>query len=107
MFANRHILSPRETDYWSLLEGPPRGTEISIVRAENSDRWEPDVIQRLERLSSRPRDKSKGKLSVHVLPNAGHWVHVDNPKGLLDIMGPNIASLPMKQESGLYSMSCN
>lgn len=23
---------------------------------------------------------------VHVLQNAGHWVHIDNPKGVLDIM---------------------
>ncbi|KAL8140980.1 hypothetical protein V2J09_007001 [Rumex salicifolius] len=96
--------SYRETDYWPLLERPPKGTEISIVRAENSDRWDSGVIQRLESLSRRPRDESKGKLSVHVLPKAGHWVHVDNPKGLLDMMAPKIASLTMKeQESGVLS----
>lgn len=67
--------------------------EITIVRAEKSDRWDPDVIQRLESLAAREGNDSQGKVSVQVLPNAGHWVHVDNPKGLLDIVAPKLASL--------------
>ncbi|KAI4378543.1 hypothetical protein MLD38_016007 [Melastoma candidum] len=85
--------SYRETSYWSLLEEPPKGTEISILRAENSDRWDPDVVQRLERLAGRAKDPSFGKVSYHVLPKCGHWVHVDNPKGLLDLVMPSFASL--------------
>ncbi|XP_052171842.1 uncharacterized protein LOC127787845 [Diospyros lotus] len=85
--------SYRETDYWHLLEHPPKGMEIRIVRAEKSDRWDLDVVQRLESLARRHVDDSEGKFSLHVLPNAGHWVHVDNPKGLLDIVAPKIASL--------------
>lgn len=61
--------------------------------AEKSDRWDRDVIQRLESLSSRRGDESEGKFSLHVLPNSGHWVHVDNPKGLLEIVAPKIVSL--------------
>jgi len=67
--------------------------EIELVVAEKSDRWDPDLIQRLESLSSRTRDESEGKFSLHVLPNSGHWVHVDNPKGLLEIVTPRMASL--------------
>ncbi|KAL9227695.1 hypothetical protein vseg_003352 [Gypsophila vaccaria] len=85
--------SYREKDYWPLLEHPPKGTEISIVRAENSDRWDPHIIQRLEMLANKERDESEGKFSLHVLPKAGHWVHVDNLKGLLEILAPKIASL--------------
>lgn len=85
--------SYRETSYWSLLEHPPKGMEIGLVVAEKSDRWDPDLIQRLESLSSRTRDESEGKFSLHVLPNSGHWVHVDNPKGLLEIVTPRMASL--------------
>ncbi|GAB2227133.1 hypothetical protein Droror1_Dr00008944 [Drosera rotundifolia] len=85
--------SYKETDYWSLLEHPPKGTEISMVRAENSDRWHPETVRKLEQLASREHDAYEGKMSLHVLPNAGHWVHVDNPKGLLDILAPRIASL--------------
>ncbi|KAL5721203.1 hypothetical protein ACHQM5_013791 [Ranunculus cassubicifolius] len=81
--------SYREKSYWNLLENPPEGLHISIVRAENSDRWAPDVVQQLENLAS----KSEGKLAVPVLPNSGHWVHVDNPNGLLDIIAPSIKIL--------------
>ena len=79
--------------YWPLLEHPPKGLEIAIVRAERSDRWDADVINRLERLASREGNGSAGKVSVHVLPNSGHWVHVDNPKGLLEIVAPKLKSL--------------
>ncbi|XAR64716.1 Protein phosphatase methylesterase-1 [Bertholletia excelsa] len=85
--------SYRETDYWPLLEHPPKNMEINIVRAERSDRWDPDVIQRLENLARRGADESTGKFLLHVLPNSGHWVHTDNPKGLLQIVAPKIASL--------------
>ncbi|XP_031258341.1 protein ABHD11-like [Pistacia vera] len=85
--------SYRETSYWPLLEHPPLGMEIDIVRAEKSDRWQPDTIQRLEGLASRVRDGTEGKVSMHVLPNSGHWVHVDNPKGLLEILAPNLVSI--------------
>lgn len=30
-----------------------------------------------------------GRLHTHVLSNAGHWVHVDNPQGLTDMMLPS------------------
>ncbi|KAI8013715.1 Protein ABHD11 [Camellia lanceoleosa] len=85
--------SYRETDYWPLLEHPPKEMEIAIVQAEKSDRWDADVIQRLESLAGRSLDESEGKFSVHVIPNSGHWVHVDNPKGLLEIVAPRIASI--------------
>lgn len=93
------ISSSRDTSYWSLLEQPPKGMEIDLVQAEKSDRWEPDTVHRLQTLSSSSQgsDRSKpsqvGKFSLHLLPNSGHWVHVDNPKGLLDIVAPKIASL--------------
>lgn len=81
-------------DYWPLLEHPPKGMEIVIVRAENSDDgWDPCIIQKLESLENRKTDESEGKLSVVVLPKSGHWVHVDNPKGLLEIVTPKMASL--------------
>ncbi|XVE75934.1 hypothetical protein DITRI_Ditri12bG0131800 [Diplodiscus trichospermus] len=85
--------SYREMSYWSLLEHPPKGVEIAIVRAEKSDRWDSYVINRLERLASLEEDGFAGKISVHVLPNSGHWVHMDNPKGLLEIVAPKLKSL--------------
>ena len=83
----------REKSYWELLEHPPKDLEIAIVQAERSDRWAPDDVQRLKALAKRRESKpDAGKVSLHVLPNSGHWVHVDNPKGLLEIMAPNFLS---------------
>lgn len=83
----------REKDYWLLLEHPPKGTEIAIVRAEKSDRWDLETVQKLESIASNRAGGSEGKISYHLLPNSGHWVHVENPKGLLEIITPKLASL--------------
>ena len=32
------------------------------------------------------------RLQVHLLPDAGHWVHTDNPEGLLRILAPSLGS---------------
>ncbi|OIS97901.1 PREDICTED: protein ABHD11 [Nicotiana attenuata] len=85
--------SYREKDYCPLLEHPPKGTEIAIVRAEKSDRWDPATVQKLESLASNGGGESEGKMSYHILPNSGHWVHVENPRGLLEIITPKLASL--------------
>ncbi|KAJ0253526.1 hypothetical protein HA466_0111990 [Hirschfeldia incana] len=84
--------SYRETSYWSLLENPPKGTEISFVIAEKSDRWDHDTTTRLERIAKQRQNVSEGKVSTHVLSNSGHWVHTDNPKGLLEIVSSNFLS---------------
>ncbi|GFQ04873.1 alpha/beta hydrolase domain-containing protein 11 [Phtheirospermum japonicum] len=91
--AVQMLNSYREMDYWPLLEHTPNGMEIAVVRAEKSDRWQPDVVQQLERVASKRVGDGEGKVSVHLLPNAGHWVHVDNPKGLLEIVAPKVASV--------------
>lgn len=31
------------------------------------------------------------KVKVHALPNAGHWVHIDDPNGLLALLAPSLA----------------
>ncbi|XP_010520701.1 PREDICTED: protein ABHD11 [Tarenaya hassleriana] len=88
--------SYRATSYWSLLENPPKDTEINVVMAEKSDRWDPETSERLERIGKSGQDSSTGKASTHLLENSGHWVHVDNPKGLLEIITPNFLSLQKK-----------
>ena len=31
-----------------------------------------------------------GTVALHIVPNAGHWLHVDNPAFLLELMGQNL-----------------
>ena len=63
-------------DGWSFLETPPAGLRIDLVRAGRSDRWSADALARLDRLAA------SGAARVHLLPNAAHWLHVDDPVGL-------------------------
>ena len=63
-------------DGWSLLEKPPHKCDIHVVRAQDSNRWSDVSIQKLNSLQH---------TSVHLLPRAGHWVHVDNPNGLCSL----------------------
>lgn len=85
--------SYRKKSYWSLLQHPPQGLEISIVRAENSDRWNSAVLAQLESVANKEQTADNGRVFYHVLKNAGHWVHIDNPKGLIDIIAPSLARL--------------
>lgn len=62
------------TDAWPWLSSPTRRAQVDVVRAENSERW-PE--EELARFAAAPPT-----LRLHLLPNAGHWVHVDNPDGL-------------------------
>lgn len=66
-------------DLWEVLERPPTGVDVHFVRGARSNRFSPDDEHRLERLGA-----GQGA-SVHVLADAGHWVHSDNPKGLLEL----------------------
>ena len=50
------------------------GLEVDFVRAETSAFvWTPEDVARIEAHGAR----------VHFLPNSSHWVHIDNPEGLL------------------------
>ena len=63
------------TDFGTALEHWS-GTELHLVRAERSERWRAPWVERLEALDQ------AGVIGFHLLPNAGHWVQVDNPTGL-------------------------
>lgn len=64
------------TDFWPWLDDP--GIEVHILRAGLSDRWSEADVDRLAELDSR------GAIHSHLLANAGHWVHADDPSGTLE-----------------------
>ncbi|MCB9667889.1 MAG: alpha/beta hydrolase [Alphaproteobacteria bacterium] len=66
-------------DFGAWLERAHDGPEVHIVRAMRSDRWTPDV---LDRMHLGPR------ATLHELADAGHWLHVDNPNGLAELLVP-------------------
>lgn len=66
-----------QQDLWLVLEDPDLPMSVNMIRASQSDRWDEDSIYRLDNLPTRSNS--------YVL-EAGHWLHVDNPKGLLKIL---------------------
>lgn len=71
-------------DYWPFLEAMDAGfpgPAVKVVRAALSDRWTDDILARFDALDG-------GRISLHTLADAGHWVHVDNPGGLAEMISP-------------------
>lgn len=73
------------TDLWPFLDQMASATSPALPRfellvAEHSDRWSGTMRERAAQLAK------GGRVRVHELLGAGHWVHVDNPDGLLEII---------------------
>lgn len=91
-FTWRFALEPIEemlrsyftTDFWPFLANTPAGLTVRVVRAERSDRWRPSALARLEQA------QHTGDVRLDVLPDAGHWLHVDNPDGLMDLLAAGL-----------------
>lgn len=71
-----------EQDMWTLLERPPHGPTWHILQADGSERWGAQDAQRIATLPA------WSPVHHHLLHNSGHWVHVDNPTGLTEILLP-------------------
>lgn len=74
------------TDLWPVVEQPPGRVRLHMVLGAHSDAFGPAERQRLEQAAG----TSGGRLTVHTLP-AGHWVHVDDPEGLLTLLLQHLA----------------
>ena len=75
-------------DRWPALERPPAGTRLHAVRGSRSDRWSAADCDRLDRI------QASGGAEVHVLPDAGHWLHADNPEALLSLLATRLGTVP-------------
>lgn len=73
-------------DLWPVIEYPGPGLRIDVVRAARSDRWTDDELARFADLPAGCATR------LHVLPDSGHWVHVDAPDALLELLHPSFAS---------------
>jgi pimeloyl-ACP methyl ester carboxylesterase len=67
-------------DTWGYLAEPRERPEFRLVVAERSDRWTAELRERAKTLPSSAR------VVYHELERSGHWVHVDNPDGLLALL---------------------
>jgi len=70
-------------DYFTLDTLPileEASSDIHFVHAEKNHQWSPELLKQLSEIHP--------KVHTHKLNNAGHWVHVDNPDGLRQILRP-------------------
>ncbi|AKT36539.1 alpha/beta fold hydrolase [Chondromyces crocatus] len=65
-------------DLWPALEDPAGARAVRVVLGGRSTSVPVETRARLEALAAQ-----SPRVSVRVLPEAGHWVHVDDPEGLL------------------------
>jgi len=77
------LLSYFLQDDWPTLRDPPPGVHVDVVRAERSDRWTPETLLSFSTL---PKDR----VALHVLRDAGHWLHADNLGGLVALLAPSL-----------------
>jgi len=80
---------------WPVLESGQTDSDFRVVVAERSDRWAPENRARLaamlETVQTREQTvRGVGTVELHVVPNAGHWLHVDNPAFLLELMASKL-----------------
>ncbi|RLN46689.1 hypothetical protein BBJ29_001415 [Phytophthora kernoviae] len=75
------------TDLWPVVEDPPasegKDVEIHFVHADRNNMWTPDLLDRLDA-------QVENQVYHHLLQKSGHWVHIDNPVGLMQIIQSNM-----------------
>lgn len=75
------------SDLWKLVESPPAGTDIHFARARRGTVLEGPEAERIRTAASRGEP-----VSVHEL-DGGHWLHIDNPDGLLALVADRLPRL--------------
>jgi esterase len=67
-------------DVWNVVEEPPVGVEVHVVKAAESNAIDADSAARIRAAGERT-----GRVHLHTIAG-GHWINVDNPDGVLDLL---------------------
>ncbi|XP_019444614.1 PREDICTED: uncharacterized protein LOC109348582 isoform X1 [Lupinus angustifolius] len=74
------------TNLWKIVEDVPSGVHVNFLKAERSlHRWALEDLQRIHAAEELAAEEGAG-VNMHVLEDAGHWIHADNPDGLFRIL---------------------
>ena len=68
-------------DLWRVVEGPVGTDQLEVIVGGRSD-----VIGAAERERFAEVAERTPSVRLHVLERAGHWVHVDDPQGVLSVL---------------------
>ena len=69
------------TDTWAAVERPRERTQVHLIVGGRSR-----VLNPHDRARTRRATREHDNVHVHVLPDAGHWVHVDEPEALIALL---------------------
>lgn len=91
-------------DCWDILiDGPPKDVHLHLVMAEKSSRWNTvDARNALDRVANGAdsrRANGRGSVHLHTVHNAGHWLHVDNPDGTVDVLSGILTDVDAMRDS--------
>ncbi|HEX9885011.1 MAG TPA: alpha/beta hydrolase [Longimicrobiales bacterium] len=73
-----------ETDAWDVVEAPPAGAAIHVVKANESSVLDSEAMERIVLAAD-----ANGRVHLHHL-EGGHWVNSDNPDGLLRLLSTEL-----------------
>jgi len=68
------------SDLWTVLEQPPTGSEIHLVKARESGVLDESAVERI-----RAATGAGAAVRLHLV-DGGHWVNADNPDGLVELL---------------------
>jgi pimeloyl-ACP methyl ester carboxylesterase len=71
-------------DAWPTLEARTPGRSVHVIVAGRSTVWSAADRVRLAAAAAR------GTVTVHEMPDVGHWVHVEDPEGLVAILARGV-----------------
>lgn len=71
-------------DLWTVLEEPPDGWEVHVVKAEDSAVLPEEACDRI-----RDAGRRTGRVFLHRL-SGGHWLNADNPGGTVDLLAEEL-----------------
>ena len=68
-----------ETDAWAVVEAPPDGVDVHIVKAEDSSVLTADAVARVQKAAA------NGRTFLHTVAG-GHWVNAENPDAIESLL---------------------
>lgn len=63
-----------------------RNLQINIVRGGKNKSWSPEILDKFDSFLGKHNSNNYCFMQMHLLKNAGHWVHIDDLDGLLHAM---------------------
>jgi pimeloyl-ACP methyl ester carboxylesterase len=69
------------TDLWKVVESLPARCTLDVVIGGRSSAFSPSDRERMMRIAD-----LDPRVSVHVIEQAGHWVHIDAPDALVALL---------------------